>query len=68
MILCKGNYRKSLGNEGTWDGMVLSKNGLTLFEEGGGQFCPTSKSYSHNFNLSKVTQKRYQISARNLLS
>ena len=26
---------------------------------GGGQFCPTSKSYSHNFNLSKVTQKRY---------
>ena len=38
---------------------------LILFHEGG-QFCPTSKSYSHNFNFCKVTQKRYQICARNL--
>ena len=41
---------------------------LTLFYEGGGQFCPASKSYSHNFKLNKFTQKRYQICARNLFS
>ena len=31
---------------------------------GGGQFCPTPKSYSNNFNLGKFTQKCYQILAR----
>ena len=41
---------------------------LTLFYQGGGQFCPTSKIYSNNFNLGKVTQKCYQICTRNLFS
>ena len=35
---------------------------------GGGQFCPTPKTFSHNFNLGKVTQKRCQIYARYLFS
>ena len=27
------------------------------------QFCPALKSYSHNFKLGKVTEKRYQLCA-----
>ena len=56
------------GKHPTYVPNVCSLSTLTLFYEGGGQFCPTSKSYSHNFTLSKVTQKRYQMCARNLFS
>ena len=34
----------------------------------GGLICPTSKIYYAIFNLAKVTQKCYQICARNLFS
>ena len=33
---------------------------------GSGQFFPTPKMHSYNFNLGKVTQKRYHICARNV--
>ena len=35
---------------------------------GGGQFCPTLKIFSNNFNLSKVKRKCYQMCAKNLFS
>ena len=43
-------------------------NGSKTYHHIEDNFSPTPKSYFHNFNFGKVTQKRYQICARNLFS